>query len=90
MKDGVKGSSGDKIQVTVLTPQRLLYKGPAVAITSVNDQGEFDVLPQHSNFITLIKDRLVIHFDEKKSQSFVMDKGVVRCRENEVKVFLGL
>jgi F0F1-type ATP synthase epsilon subunit len=89
-KAKANGKENQKLQVMILSPEKLLYQGPALALTSYNEKGKFDILPQHTNFITLIKDRLSVQFDKDKVQGFLLDKGVIRCVDNKVKVYVGL
>jgi len=42
--------SAEKIHVTVRNRTRVLFDGDVKAVTSKNDTGIFDILPEHSNF----------------------------------------
>lgn len=66
------------------------YRGAAAAITSDNKIGKFDILPEHTNFITLIFDKLVIHTLEKKKIEYEFKRGVLEVSDNLVKIFLGI
>ena len=66
------------------------YRGTAAAITSKNKVGKFDVLPGHTNFISLISQRLTIQLLDKKTIDHEFRRGVIEVSDNLVKVFLGL
>lgn len=78
----------DKIlHVEVMSPEKILYNGPAQAVSAINDAGKFDILPLHSHFITMIEGDLTIHTDNKK-RLFPKVQGVIRCFDNDVKIYL--
>jgi len=66
------------------------FRGKAKAVSSQNRLGKFDILPEHTNFITLIFDSLTIHAPDKKRVDYQFERGVLEVSENEVNVFLGL
>lgn len=63
---------------------------PATVVSSKNEVGKFDILPQHINFITLIFDSIVIRTPEKKEIKYQFQKGVLEVNKNIVNVFLGI
>ncbi len=66
------------------------FRGKAEAISSQNRLGKFDILPKHTNFITLIFKSLTIHLPDKKKLTYRFERGVLQVSENKVNVFLGL
>ena len=58
-----------ELNVEVLSPEKVIYKGPAVAISAVNNKGKFDVLFQHAQFISIINGDLIIHFNNKPEKN---------------------
>ena len=66
------------------------YRGPAAAISSLNKVGKFDVLPEHTNFISLISKKITVQLLDKKTIDYEFRRGVIEVSDNLVKVFLGL
>jgi F0F1-type ATP synthase epsilon subunit len=66
------------------------FKGEADAVSSQNRLGKFDILPEHTNFITLIFGDLTIHTADKKKIAYRFERGVLEVSEDKVNVFLGL
>jgi F0F1-type ATP synthase epsilon subunit len=66
------------------------YRGPAAALSSENGLGSFDVLPGHTNFITLIFNKLTIFTQDKKKIEYKFKRGVLEVSDNLVRVFLGI
>src|ERR1700704_6195519 len=78
------------LQVTILSPEKTIYTGTAIALSSVNEIGPFDVLPFHANLITIIKDYILVHEKGNKEQKIACEKGIMKVFENTVSVFLGV
>lgn len=70
--------------------KEIFYKGKAEAVSSQNKLGNFDILPHHSNFITLIFKTLTILTPKKTKINYQFERGVLMVRNDEVKIFLGL
>lgn len=71
------------------TTKQETFKGKAKAISGKNRLGNFDILPGHTNFISLIFEELKVYTPEKEI-SFKFNRGVLETSENQVKIFLGL
>jgi F0F1-type ATP synthase epsilon subunit len=66
------------------------FVGSAAAVSSENKIGRFDILPEHTNFISLIFNKLTIHTLDKKKIDYLFKRGVLEVSENQVRVFLGI
>lgn len=66
------------------------FEGKAIAVSSQNQLGRFDILPGHANFITFIFKEISIQLNSKEKISFQFERGILEVSENEVNVFLGL
>lgn len=76
------------LTVIVQNKDRVLYNGTAYAVSSVNDRGIFDILPQHENFISLLKEKVTIHQTQKETQFFQIDNGVLRVNNDKVYIYV--
>src|SRR6266568_6548943 len=70
--------SAEKIHVTVRNRIRVLFDDYAKSVTSKNDTGIFDVLPEHSNFISLITSPLTVRTLEGKKQEITFKRSEER------------
>lgn len=68
----------------------LMNKEEVFAVTSVNKNGLFDILPEHENFISLIKDKVIVHKKRRDKQEIKIGTGVVEVTQNIVNIFLGM
>lgn len=82
--------TNQKLQVTIKSPLALLYKGEATAVTLTNDRGKFDILPLHANFISLIKDMVIIHETVDSQKDIKIEEGIAKVFENTVDIFIGI
>lgn len=68
----------------------LIYSNTVHAVSSVNEKGEFDVLPYHVNFISIVHDKIIIHELSGERKEFTIDRGLLSVYKNKVEVFLGI
>jgi len=78
------------VHVTVRSRQGLVFDGKVTAISSYNKIGLFDVLAKHANFVSMIKDRLILRKTDGKRLDISLETGVIMVQENNVQVFLGV
>ena len=77
------------IRVIIKNRENTLFDGQVSAISSFNDVGLFDILPMHENFISLIKDKIILHRSEKQKEVKI-SQGVLKVREHKVNIYLDL
>lgn len=78
------------LSITIFGPDKVLYQGNIKALTSVNDAGRFDVLPLHSNFISIIRDFLILHESDNKNKEMKFREGVLKVFGDDISIFLGI
>ena len=78
-----------KIHVTIKNQETTLFDGDVTALSSFNDVGLFDILPMHENFISIVKDKIILHNKEAQKE-LKIDHGVLKVRNNKVNIYLNL
>lgn len=78
-----------KIHVVIKNKDTIFFNGEVDALSSFNDVGLFDVLPMHENFISLIRNNIVLH-NQGQTKEFKINNGILKVKENKVNVYLGL
>ncbi len=78
-----------ELKVTIISADDNVFNGTVYMITSVNKDGEFDILPLHTNFITLIKDKIILHKTNGEKQEITITNGVLKVVENKIDIILG-
>ncbi len=80
-----------QLDISIRSRNDVVFAGKIWTLTSYNDTGEFDVLPQHANFVTLIKDVIILNKsrqDEKKIE--VKSGGLMNVEQDRIDVYLGI
>ncbi len=78
------------IHVTVRDRNHILYDGEATGLSSKNSKGTFDILLNHTNFISLVNETLYIHEAGGKDRAIPMNNAIVKAKENNVEVYVGV
>ena len=77
-----------ELQALIKSTRKTFFSGACYSITSNNKRGEFDILPQHANIISLVKDYLIVNKSSATEKKFLIHQGVLVAKENSVQVFL--
>lgn len=80
----------DLITVTIKSRKETLFEGSAFSVTSQNEGGFFDILPFHTNYVTLVKDFVVLDKGLATEKNIQLDKGIVTVTSNIVRVYVGI
>jgi len=80
----------NNITISIRNNQGLVFKDTVKAVSSYNEKGFFDILPEHENFISLIYDKIVIHKNDNQKEEIKIDSGVLRAYENNVSIYIGI
>lgn len=80
----------ESIHVTVRDRERVVFDGQAKAVSSTNASGVFDILPEHINFISLIKDFVTVHKMDGTNQEIKLPNGIVKVVKNDVRIYIGV
>ena len=79
----------DTFKLEVITPNGVIFEDEAVEVTLPGEEGEFGVLPHHAALTTLLKAGVIdIVTKEKKTESIVVNWGVVQVSEAKVTVLV--
>lgn len=82
--------SSEIINISVLSPEETLYSGEARALTCHNEDGDFDVLPLHTNFISLIDKYVIIHMPSGDNKKITIGKALMKAIENNITILLNI
>ena len=82
--------SGETIHVIIRNRTQILFDDEVKSVTSKNDTGIFDVLPEHTNFISLITSPLVLGKVDGKKQEIVFQNGLIKVKDNAVFCYVDL
>ena len=69
----------------VVTPEKTYLEGEASMVVLPGIEGDFGILPDHSNIITSIRPGFV-NIDSTDSHQFFVEEGFIKFSENELLV----
>lgn len=78
----------EEFAVTITNAEERLWEGMAQSVSSKNSAGQFDILPRHANFVTMIKNEpIVIKVSMKEDQIFTYKTAVLTVKDNKVEIY---
>ena len=72
----------------VYSPFKVYYEGSAISVSAASAKGEFDILPRHHNFITLLVPCTLTVRNDDGVESFDIGGGIMHVKADEIVVFL--
>lgn len=82
--------SGKTLHVLIRNREKVIYEGDALSLSSANKKGNFDVLGQHINFISIIRNYIKIQKMDKTFQEYKLRTGLMKVNGNRIEVFVGI
>lgn len=79
-----------KLNVSVKGAEKVLWEGEADSVSSANSQGPFDILPLHSNFISVIENKPIVIRIAKEKKEYSFPFSVIYAHTNKVQIFTNL
>jgi F-type H+-transporting ATPase subunit epsilon len=73
-----------QLNVTILTPEKLIYRGRAESVVLPGEKGVFEILPHHKRLLSRLLGGTVF-VDGKKMQ---IRRGVAKVALNEVTIIV--
>jgi F-type H+-transporting ATPase subunit epsilon len=77
------------LNVTLVTPNGMIFDGEATTVTLPGKEGEFGVLPNHVSLVSLLDAGVIeITKPDGKVESVVIDWGYAKVNENSVDILI--
>lgn len=81
----------NQLSVIARAPFNIYYEGPAEAVSAVNKVGQFDVLPGHADFFSVLSPGdIFIKTKAEQPVTFYANNGIITVRDNEVMLFVNM
>jgi F0F1-type ATP synthase epsilon subunit len=78
-----------KMHVKVYAPFRTYFDGDAYSLSAVNRTGDFDILPHHKNFMSLLVPcTITVRSSAKSDFNLKVTRGVIHVKSDKTTVFL--
>ncbi len=76
------------LHVRIISPLQLMLDTEADSVSSKNLQGNFDILPQHANFLTVVeKQPIIVRIKDQKPLKFDLPLAIIFATENKVNIY---
>ncbi|HWT56111.1 MAG TPA: F0F1 ATP synthase subunit epsilon [Candidatus Microsaccharimonas sp.] len=83
--------TGKNMALKVYSPYKVYFEGLAASVSAESKTGEFDILPKHHNFITLLEPcDLTIRVEGQDDQIIPINGGIMHVKADQVTVFLDI
>jgi F0F1-type ATP synthase epsilon subunit len=80
----------DVLSVRVNSPDRVLWEGTAVWVSSKNSQGPFDILPLHSNFVSILENEKIRINTGTEIKEYTFPHSVIYVHSNHVYIYTNI
>jgi len=78
------------LQVKISNPDKVVWKGEAYSVSSINSKGPFDILPMHANFVTVIDNKPIKIRIKGKTLEYTYPQSVLYTHNNTVLIYTNL
>lgn len=78
------------LQVNARAPFHVYYVGPATRVSASNKVGQFDILPGHADFFSILTPCEVTIETDTDLVTFTLTNGIVAVHDNEVMLFVNI
>jgi F0F1-type ATP synthase epsilon subunit len=79
-----------ELTVIARAPFKIYYEGPAQVVSAANAVGEFDILPGHADFFSVLIPGEVMIETSNEPVTFPIHNGIIAVRDNEVMLFVNM
>lgn len=79
-----------ELKVVARSPFHVHYEGVATAVSATNTVGNFDILPGHADFFSILTAGEVIIETTADPVSFNITNGIIAVRDGEVMLFVNM
>ena len=79
-----------RLNVIARAPFQLYYEGAATSVSAANKVGEFDILPGHADFFSMLTPGEIVIGTDKEPVKFDISTGIITVRDNEVFLFVNM
>lgn len=78
------------LYLMVLSPEKVIFEGKVKAMSCVNVEGPLDILPYHTNFISLIYDALTIQLIDGTIKTIPVGDSLLKQEANTITVLTNI
>ena len=78
------------LNVLIMSPEKTLFKGEALTVTCKSPIGEFDVLPEHSFFMSIINTSIEVRTPDHHKKSLHIAEAILQVSHDQVVILVNV
>lgn len=78
------------LKVRIIALGEVIWEGQAKTVSAENTNGYFDILPEHANFITILKQSPIVIQTENEKKEFTFPRSLLYAGDNIIKIYTGI
>ena len=87
---GITHTENMELSVIARSPFHIYYEGKARTVSGSNKVGDFDVLPGHADFFSILTPGEITIQTGAEPITFNTTNGIITVRDNEVLLFVNM
>lgn len=81
----------ETLNVVVRSPFELYYEGEAISLSATNRVGNFDILPGHADFFSMLEPgEVIVQITDKEPVKIDAKSGILTVRDNQAFLFVNM
>jgi|AntRauTorckE5430_2_1112549.scaffolds.fasta_scaffold00140_22 F-type H+-transporting ATPase subunit epsilon len=76
------------LNLTIASPEQSFFSGEVTRVVLPGEMGEFEVLPHHMPFMSLLKSGSIIAYPKKEGIAFYIEAGIAQINKNHISVLV--
>lgn len=85
-----RAAATQQLNVIARSPFNIYYEGQATALSALNKVGQFDILPGHADFFSVLKPGDIIIETATDPVNFPISNGIITVRDDQVMLFVNM
>jgi F0F1-type ATP synthase epsilon subunit len=83
--------ASDQLHLTITDRDNgKVFESDIKLLTATNEKGQFDVLPAHAHFISLVDNEIKITHMDNREEKMMIKKGVMKVFDNAIQIYVGV
>ncbi|PIZ63167.1 hypothetical protein COY16_02645 [Candidatus Roizmanbacteria bacterium CG_4_10_14_0_2_um_filter_39_13] len=78
------------INLLMMTPERKIFEGQVLSISCKNELGNLDILPEHSNFMSMIVEEITIRDLMGKEKKIPVEQAIIQVLKDMVVILMNI
>lgn len=80
----------NNLEVIVISPEEVLFEGKAQSVSCHNPNGSFDVLFEHTNFMSMIDQKITIIEPTGNTRDIPIEQALIQVKNNSVTILVNI